>query len=46
MTVGVGGIFRLNSDGTIERGLSVLTVVPSGIRTISRAPNTFLSKGS
>ena len=43
---GVGGIFRLNIDGTLERGLSVMTVSPSGRRVISRAPNTFLNQGS
>lgn len=44
--VGVGGIFRLNIDGTLDRGLSVMTIAPSGRRTISPAPNTFLNQGS
>lgn len=38
---GVDGIFRLNPDGTVERGLAVYEVGPTGPRTIEPAPQRF-----
>jgi ABC-type branched-subunit amino acid transport system substrate-binding protein len=39
---GVDGIFRLNMDGTAERGLAVLAVAPNGkFDVIDPAPKTF-----
>jgi branched-chain amino acid transport system substrate-binding protein len=39
---GVDGIFRLNVDGTVERGLAILAVEPNGVfRVIDPAPRTF-----
>jgi hypothetical protein len=35
------GIFRFREDGTIERGLSVLSISPGGFRTVDPAPTTF-----
>jgi len=32
------GIFRFHEDGSIDRGLSVLMVTPSGFRTVDSAP--------
>ncbi len=43
---GVDGIFRFKENGTIERGLSVLTVRPGGFEVVSPAPATFEHKGS
>ena len=43
---GVDGIFRFNADGSIERGLSVLSIRPGGFETVSPAPTTFQGKGS
>ncbi|MGE5506273.1 MAG: penicillin-binding protein activator [Actinomycetota bacterium] len=38
---GVDGIFRLNPDGTSERGLAVREVGPDGSREVSPAPTSF-----
>jgi ABC-type branched-subunit amino acid transport system substrate-binding protein len=44
---GVNGIFRFHSDGTIERGLAVLSIQPGGgFRIVSPAPKTFQPSGS
>ena len=43
---GVDGIFRFRDNGSIERGLSVLTVRPGGFEVVSPAPTTFEKKGS
>jgi ABC-type branched-subunit amino acid transport system substrate-binding protein len=39
---GVNGIFRFRPDGSIERGLAVLSPDPNGFTVISPAPTTFL----
>jgi ABC-type branched-subunit amino acid transport system substrate-binding protein len=38
---GIDGIFRFRTDGTSERGLSVLQVAPGGGRVVSPAPKSF-----
>ncbi|HUO99021.1 MAG TPA: penicillin-binding protein activator [Rhizomicrobium sp.] len=38
---GVNGIFRFHPDGSIERGLAVLSVDPNGFQVASPAPETF-----
>ena len=38
---GIDGVFRFRTDGTNERGLSVLRVTPSGGQLIGPAPKTF-----
>ena len=38
---GANGMFRFRQDGSIERGLAVLTVDPSGFTVASPAPTTF-----
>jgi hypothetical protein len=38
---GMDGVFRLLSDGSIERALAVIEVRRNGFRTISPAPDTF-----
>ena len=35
------GIFRFHDDGSIERGLSVLMITPTGFKTIDPAPAIF-----
>jgi ABC-type branched-subunit amino acid transport system substrate-binding protein len=40
---GIDGVFRFRSDGTNERGLSVLRVTPSGGQVVSPAPRAFNS---
>ena len=44
--VGVNGIFRFRTDGSIDRGLAVLAVDPNGFTVVSPAPTTFQSSGS
>lgn len=39
--VGYGGIFRLNPNGTAERGLAVLEITPNGFITIDPPPERF-----
>jgi ABC-type branched-subunit amino acid transport system substrate-binding protein len=43
---GVDGIFRFYEDGSIERGLSVLSVQSGSFGVVSPAPTTFQPKGS
>jgi len=38
---GVSGLFRLLADGTVERGLAVLEVAPTGAVQRDPAPNSF-----
>jgi branched-chain amino acid transport system substrate-binding protein len=38
---GVSGVFRFRGDGSIERGLAVLSVDPTGFVVVSPAPTTF-----
>lgn len=38
---GADGLFRLNADGGIERGLAIFEVRPTGIETIDPAPRSF-----
>jgi branched-chain amino acid transport system substrate-binding protein len=43
---GANGIFRFRSDGSIERGLSVLSVDANGFSVVSPAPATFQNLGA
>jgi branched-chain amino acid transport system substrate-binding protein len=44
---GVDGIFRLNVDGTVDRGLAVLSVEPGGgFHVVDPAPRTFQKPAS
>jgi ABC-type branched-subunit amino acid transport system substrate-binding protein len=43
---GVDGIFRFNADGTSQRGLAVLQMMPEGPVVVSPAPATFQDKSS
>jgi len=38
---GADGLFRLNPDGSIERGLAILEIQPGGIQVIDPAPRSF-----
>lgn len=38
---GADGLFRLNADGSIERGLAILEIQPGGIQIIDPAPRSF-----
>lgn len=38
---GADGLFRLNPDGTVERGLAILEIQPGGIQVIDPAPRSF-----
>ncbi|MEZ5830714.1 MAG: penicillin-binding protein activator [Dongiaceae bacterium] len=38
---GVTGVFRLNADGTVERQLAIMQVVPGGAVIREQAPGTF-----
>lgn len=38
---GADGLFRLNPDGSIERGLAILEIQPGGIEVIDPAPRSF-----
>ena len=40
---GVNGILRFRADGSIDRGLAVLSVEPDGFQVVSPAPSTFLA---
>lgn len=42
---GVDGIFRFRKNGSIQRGLAVLAVDPTGFTVASPAPNTFEAPG-
>jgi hypothetical protein len=43
---GVDGIFRLNVDGTVDRGLAILAVTPSGFQVVDPSPRTFQKPAS
>ena len=43
---GTTGIFRLNADGTAERGLAVMEVRPDGLQVIAPDPEAFPDAGS
>ena len=38
---GVDGIFRLNPDGSTDRGLAILEIRPTGAVVIDPAPSSF-----
>jgi len=38
---GVSGVFRFRADGSIDRGLAVLSVGPDGFKVVDPAPTTF-----
>ncbi|MGZ9021273.1 MAG: penicillin-binding protein activator, partial [Rhodoplanes sp.] len=38
---GIDGVFRFRADGTIQRGLAIHKVTPSGGEVISGAPKNF-----
>ncbi len=39
--IGVNGLFRFDGDGSVERGLAVMSVDPSGVRIVSPAITAF-----
>jgi branched-chain amino acid transport system substrate-binding protein len=43
---GIDGIFRFKTDGTNERGLTVVRVTPSGPQVVSPAPRAFSGSGT
>jgi ABC-type branched-subunit amino acid transport system substrate-binding protein len=43
---GVNGIFRFHANGTIERGLAILSVGANGFNVVDPAPRTFQHQGS
>lgn len=38
---GADGLFRLRTDGSVERGLAILEIQPGGIRVVDPAPQSF-----
>jgi len=38
---GADGLFRLNTDGSVERGLAILEIQPGGIQVLEPAPRSF-----
>jgi len=38
---GADGLFRLNPDGSVERGLAILEIQPGGIQVVDPAPRSF-----
>jgi substrate-binding family protein len=38
---GADGLFRLNADGSVERGLAILEIQPGGIQIVDPAPRSF-----
>lgn len=38
---GADGLFRLNTDGSIDRGLAILEIQPGGIQIVDPAPRSF-----
>lgn len=42
---GIDGLFRLNPDGTSDRGLAVREITPAGPKEVSPAPATFAVMG-
>lgn len=43
---GLNGLFRFRNDGTVERGLSIMTIKPSGPELLESAPESFAVGGS
>lgn len=43
---GADGLFRLNRDGSVERGLAILEIQPGGIKVIDPAPRSFTEQWS
>jgi ABC-type branched-subunit amino acid transport system substrate-binding protein len=43
---GVSGIFRFHPNGTIERGLAILSLGPNGFSVVDPAPRTFQRESS
>lgn len=43
--LGLDGIFRLRSDGLVERGLAVIEIHRTGVTVVSPAPQTFENLG-
>jgi hypothetical protein len=43
---GVNGIFRLRSDGRIDRALAVMEVTADGFRVLDPAPRRFDGPGA
>ena len=42
--LGADGLFRLTPQGTVERGLAIREIRPSGIKTIDPAPRSFVTE--
>ncbi len=40
--LGADGLFRLSAEGSVERGLAILEIRPSGIKVIDPAPRNFI----
>ncbi len=38
---GADGLFRLSTDGSVERGLAILEIQPGGIKVVDPAPRSF-----
>lgn len=38
---GADGLFRLNADGSVDRGLAILEIQPGGIQVVDPAPRSF-----
>lgn len=38
---GADGLFRLNANGSVERGLAILEIQPGGIQVVDPAPRSF-----
>jgi len=38
---GADGLYRLNRDGSVERGLAILEIQPGGIQVVDPAPRSF-----
>ncbi len=38
---GADGLFRLNRDGSVDRGLAILEIQPGGIQVVDPAPRSF-----
>lgn len=39
--LGANGLYRFRSNGTVERGLAILGISPTGLRIVKEAPKTF-----
>ncbi len=42
---GIDGIFRFHADGSAERGLAIMQVIPGGAAVLDPAPTTFQNLG-